>query len=78
MTMLIWKLTLIAHAWSVLTQRDVMVWGSETEMYAFAHMIRCNIYSYNPTDEYWMEVVPHVLDSSLPFDVCQKSMWKSF
>ena len=46
-----------------------MVWGSETEMYAFAHMIRCNIYSYNPTDEYWMEVVPHVLDSSLPFDV---------
>ena len=28
-------------------------WGSETEMYAFAHMMRCNIYSYNPTDEYW-------------------------
>ena len=50
-------------------------WGSETEMYAFAHMMKCNIYSYDPTAKLWMPVMPKVLDSALPHDVCQMSMY---
>ena len=52
-------------------------WMSETEMYAFAHMMNCNIYSYDPTAKIWMPVIPNVLDSSLPDDVtlCQMSMY---
>ena len=52
-------------------------WGSETEMYAFAHMMNSNIYSYDPTAKTWMPVIPNVLDSALPDDVtlCQMSMY---
>ena len=50
-------------------------WGSETEMYAFAHMMKCNIYSYDPTSKFWMPVMPNILDSALPNDVCQMSMY---
>ena len=46
-------------------------------MYAFAHMMNCNIYSYDPTAKTWMPVIPNVLDSALPDDVtlCQMSMY---
>ena len=49
-------------------------WGSETEMYAFAHMMNCNIYSYDPTAKIWMPVIPYVLDSALPVDGTLRQM----
>ena len=54
---------------------DTVGWGTEIEMYAFAHLMKCNIYSYNPTSMHWMTIFPVVLDSGLSEDVQQKSLY---
>ena len=54
---------------------DTVGWGTETEMYAFAHLMKCNNYSYNPTSKHWMTIFPAVLDSGLSDDVQQKSLY---
>ena len=54
---------------------DTVGCGTESEMYAFAHWMKCNIYSFNPTSAHWMTIFPEVFDRGLSADVQQKSLY---
>ena len=50
-------------------------WGSTAEMLTLAHLVQCNIYSYNPTANIWDTVFPKTIDDSMIDDVGQRSMY---